>query len=471
MRSIAERLASVAAVAVLAAGCATVDPRQGISRVEANLAERLDSPIAWSSDEAEVRATLQRLLAQPLTPDAAVRIALLNNRHLRADLARLGIAQADLVQARLPANPSLSLGVLSGADGTIVEGSVIQDLIGLLGLSAQRKIANAQADGALAQVSQRVVELAAQVRTQYFTVVGDAQTLELAQQVADSTLAAAELAGRQLQAGTLSRREHTLQQAFHAQTILELAQAQARLAADRERLTQLLGLWGADTGWDIPERLPELPQQLPDPALVEQTAVSQRLDLLAARMEAEAAARAAHLTRQFRYLSALGLGVSYKREADGGRFYGPEIELTLPLFDQGQPRIARAQADAAAAAAEFEALAIDVRAQARRARGALGAAADAVRHHERTLLPLQQSIVEETLKFYNGMFVGAYDLLLARQAQVQTARAYVEARKAFWHAWVDLERALGGAIPLAAAKDQRSDAPSPAAPSNDQHQE
>jgi cobalt-zinc-cadmium efflux system outer membrane protein len=56
-------------------------------------------------------------------------------------------------------------------------------------------------------------------------------------------------------------------------------------------------------------------------------------------------------------------------------------------------------------------------------------------------------VVEETVKFHNGMLVGVYELLLAQQAQVLTAKQYVEANKEFWLAWIDLERAVGGGVP------------------------
>jgi outer membrane protein TolC len=56
------------------------------------------------------------------------------------------------------------------------------------------------------------------------------------------------------------------------------------------------------------------------------------------------------------------------------------------------------------------------------------------------------------------MLVGVYDLLLARQAQVQTAKEYIEASKQFWLAWAELEQALGGRVPLPAP-------PGPALPS------
>jgi cobalt-zinc-cadmium efflux system outer membrane protein len=98
----------------------------------------------------------------------------------------------------------------------------------------------------------------------------------------------------------------------------------------------------------------------------------------------------------------------------------------------------------------LERLAIDVRSEAREALLRMQAAHAVARHYRDALLPLQQTVVTETLKYYNGMLVGAYDLLLARQAQVNTARDYIAASKEFWVAWAELERALGGRVPLPA---------------------
>jgi cobalt-zinc-cadmium efflux system outer membrane protein len=82
------------------------------------------------------------------------------------------------------------------------------------------------------------------------------------------------------------------------------------------------------------------------------------------------------------------------------------------------------------------------------------------------MLPLQQSTVDETLKFYNGMLVGVYDLLLAQQGQVQAARDYVAALESFWQAWAELERALGGRVPLPPAPPAEP-APMPAPDATD----
>lgn len=445
-------LALCAALAASLSGCAAVDPAQRFDGVRDALGPRLTQDVAWTRDAHTSKAAhdaVKRILAKDLTADDAVQIALLNNRRLQARFESLGIAQADLVEAGLPENPALSLTVYSGDPGTNIEAAVMQNFISVLSLSVRKRIAGAQADRVSAEAAQAALDLATEVKAQYYTVVGDAQALEVAQHVVTSTEAAAELAKRQYEAGTLSRREQAIQQAFYAQTVLEVAQAQVQLAADREKLNRLLGLWGEDTRWKTPSRLPQVPEALPSVEKLEATGIARRLDLLAAKNEAEAAAQALHLTRQFRYLSSLGIGVFYKREDDGENFFGPEIELGLPIFNQGQARIARAEAEYRRSAGNVEALAVEIRSEARAAHDRLVAARESVRHLEQALLPLQQSIVDETLKFYNGMLVGVYDLLLAQQGQVQTARQYVGAVKEFWTAWAELERALGGRIPFA----------------------
>src|SRR5206468_12191192 len=97
-----------------------------------------------------------------------------------------------------------------------------------------------------------------------------------------------------------------------------LAQAEAQIVSDREKLNRLMGVWGADTRWKIPGQLPSVPETLPSTDELESRAVSQRLDLAAAKKEAEAAAQALSLARQFRYLGPLGIGVAYQREPDRG---------------------------------------------------------------------------------------------------------------------------------------------------------
>ncbi|MGH8768348.1 MAG: TolC family protein, partial [Burkholderiales bacterium] len=435
-------------------GCATVQHEASFPQVQNAVANHLGQKVEWNrDDERDERAqqATRTLLRQKLSAEAALQIALLNNRGLQARFEELGIAQADLVEAGLLENPVLGAGMLFQDAGTEIDLDIVQNFLGVFTLSARKKIGQAAAERVTLEVSKDVLDLASEVQAQYYRVVGDAETLVLARQVVIATEAAAELAQRQYVAGNLSRREQSLQQAFYAQTLLEVAQAEAHFDADREKLNRLMGLWGANTRWTVPERLPEIPATLPALDDVERQAIERRLDLAAAKKKAEGVTQALNLARQYRWLSPLGIGVQFKRDADGEKSYGPRLELGLPIFNQGQARIARLESERKRAEERVAALAVDIRSEARETRGRLSALHQSVRHYEKALLPLQQTIVTETLKFYNGMLLGVYDLLLASQSQIQTGRQYVAATRDFWLAWTELEHTIGGRISSPAA--------------------
>jgi cobalt-zinc-cadmium efflux system outer membrane protein len=56
-------------------------------------------------------------------------------------------------------------------------------------------------------------------------------------------------------------------------------------------------------------------------------------------------------------------------------------------------------------------------------------------------------ILSLTLQQYNGMLKGPYDLLLAKQNEVTTEQAYIDAWRDYWIARSRLERAVGGRLP------------------------
>lgn len=437
--------------AFVLSGCATVQREARFPEVQDAVADRLGQKVEWNRDgkgDERAQKALRTLLQRELSAEAAVQVALLNNRRLQAKFENLGVAQADLVEAGLLDNPVLGVGALFQDAGTEIDLDIVQNFLGVFTLSARKKIGRAAAERVTLEVSGDVLDLAAQVQSQYYRVVGDAEALGLARQVVTSTEAAAEIAQRQYAAGNLSKREQSLQQAFYAQNLLEVAQAEAQLHVDREKLTRLMGLWGADTDWKIPNRLPEVPATLPTLDQIEKLAISRRMDLAAAKKEAQRLRHAVNLAHDFRWLRPLGIGVQFRRDTNGEKSYGPRIELGLPIFNQGQTQIARLESERKRAEEQVGALAVDIRSEARENRGRVMATAQAVKHYQTALLPLQQTIVTETLKFYNGMLIGVYDLLLASQSQIQTGRQYIAANRDFWLAWTELERVVGGRIRL-----------------------
>src|SRR5262249_8472126 len=111
------RLTAAASGALVLAGCASFSPDGGLGKVSELTKERTGQAVSaqrTESDASAARTRVAEILKEPLTPDTAAELALLNNRGLQASFAQLGIAEADLVQAGRLRNPLFSFGRLSG---------------------------------------------------------------------------------------------------------------------------------------------------------------------------------------------------------------------------------------------------------------------------------------------------------------------------------------------------------------------
>ena len=175
-------------------------------------------------------------------------------------------------------------------------------------------------------------------------------------------------------------------------------------------------------------------------------AVANRLDLAAARLEVEMLAEALELTVKWRWVAVADVGVSTEKEAEGGRVTGPSLQIELPIFDQGQARIARLEALNRRSQQQMMGLAIDIRAEVREVRNRVLMQRRLAEHYERVLIPVRQRIVEATQRHYNFMLIGVYRLLEAKQDEVEAYREYIEAVRDYWLARTDLELAVGGIV-------------------------
>ncbi len=68
-------------------------------------------------------------------------------------------------------------------------------------------------------------------------------------------------------------------------------------------------------------------------------------------------------------------------------------------------------------------------------------------HYRHTVLPLREQIVDLTLKNYNYMLTGAFDLIMAKQQEFEAYQKYLEAIRDYWIIRADMQRSLGGRLP------------------------
>jgi cobalt-zinc-cadmium efflux system outer membrane protein len=398
-----------------------------------------------SPADAAVDAHVRELLASELSPEAAVQIALLNNRNLQAMYEDLSLAQADLVEAGLLKNPVFDADIRfsTAGGGTGVELALVQDFIDLLYIPLRTKLADAGLQRAKLRVAGNVIDLAAQVRAAYYDLQAAMQTEELRRQIVAATSASQELAQRLRAAGNIRELDVQNEQALAAQSRIGLRDAEMQVVRARERLNTLMGVWGENAKWTIPTRLPDLPAETPEENL-EQTAIDHSLDLQIARQQIVESTRRLGIAQPLGFLSEFEAGVSAERETEGHWSVGPAFSLPIPLFNQGQPQIARAQAELRRAQYNYVATTVAIRSQVRTAKAALDAARDSVTNYQKVLLPLRQKILEGTLLQYNAMQVSPFQLLTARQQQIETANACISALHDYWLARTELDLILSG---------------------------
>jgi outer membrane protein TolC len=429
-------------------GCTTFSSDGGFGAIEQAAKDRLGKDVTWLRSDADRDAADQRvaqLLSQPLSPDDAVQIALLSNKGLQASFDELGIVEADRVQAgRLP-NPGFSFGRLRQGTGIEIDRSLQFNLARLLLLPMLNGIESRRFEQARGAVASSMLALAAQTRKAYYLAVAADETGRYMLQVQTAAEAGAELARRQAQAGNWNKLQQAREQSFYADAAVNLARAEQTRGVARERLTRLMGLWGQRTQFRLPDRLPDLPNapnELPD---IEQTALTQRLDVQAARLATEQLAKNLGLTRATRFVNVLEVGAVNNSYNDAHNQRGYTVSIELPLFDWGDAHVAKAEALYMQAVNRTAQTAIDARSEVRTAYAGYRIGYDIARHFRDEIVPLKKRISEENQLRYNGMLIGVFELLADARSQIASVNGYIEALRDFWLAQVDLDMALIGA--------------------------
>ena len=359
----------------------------------------------------------------------AVEIALVNNPDLQATYEELGISQADMVQAGLLRNPSfgaeLGFRVNSGANDEL-RLSLVQDFLDLFVLPLRKQIAREQFEADTLRVAHRALDVAAEVEKGFVAAQASAELVAFRRTIVEAAAAAAELSQRQLEAGNVSELDQATQQATYEQARLDLARDEVQLAETRERVNRLLGLWGETASWRLAEALPPLPESEPKVEHLESLAMRQRLDVAVARRQVALLSKAVDLARTTRLFGRIDVGVDMHRDPNGPLLLGPNLVIELPIFDQRQAVIARLEAQQREQERKLSAITIGVRSEVRLAEVHLRAGRQTVLHYRDVLLPLRKRVADQTLLHYNGMFVGAYQLLAAKQGEVDARRGYLD---------------------------------------------
>jgi outer membrane protein, heavy metal efflux system len=439
------------ALLLFLAGCATFDQRAGFSDVRTAIEARSGRRVAWNLGtelDAEAAEDVRQLLAGPLTADAAIQVALLNNRGLQATYAELGVAQADVVQAGLLTNPVFDGAVFFPVAGGPVKAdlSVAMSFLDIFYRPLRRRVAAARFEEAKLQVTGAVLDFAATVRAAFYRHQAHEQRRELLETVVQALAVSADVTERLYAAGNITDLDRARERALLEEEKLQLRAAEVAVGESRARLNTLMGLWGDEITWQIERRLPELPADALPVEGLERHALAQSLDVASARQRLVVGGEQLGVSRAMLLFPESSLGAGAERE-EGEWKVGPIIEVPIPLLNQGQGRLGRVAAEFRRAEQAYYAEGVRVRSTARLVNTRLQGAEDRARYSRDIVLPLRERIVRETQLQYNAMQVGVFELLRAREQQIEAAIAYVDALLDYWLARTDLELLLSGRVP------------------------
>jgi outer membrane protein TolC len=397
--------------------------------------------------EPETSAETEAQLEHPLDADTAVRIALLNNRELRAQLRELGVARAALAQAATVANPVVGAELPAERDADL-ELQVEYQISSLLVASQRADAAEAELERARLDAADATVALGQKVRGAFFALQAAEQRLTLAERLLDARAASRDAAVAMEKAGNVRALDAARQIAAYERARIDVAELELSLVHSREQLLRLMSLRDAHVGLHTEGVLGEAPEAPAELDRIETRAVEASLQLRAARAQLEAHAHRTGAARTAGLLPDVTLGARARHATkdspevtDGEKpwSFGAGVSVELPLFDHGQGATRASEAAFDVALERYHGLAVEVRSAAREAAAELSSAATRARQYAQVIVPAQRKVLDETLQQYNAMQLGVYELLRAQTELLDVELEHVEVLRQYWtaHATVD----------------------------------
>lgn len=466
---------------LLAIGCASVQPREDFDRAGELVRQRVPATQVYHP---QLSAEPVPDLANDLTLEEALQLALLGNRQIQAAFDQVGIARADLVQSQLLSNPMLGLRARfpegGGRSNLMVDFG--QEIADFWQIPIRRKVARAELDQAVFTLVRQAVEVAAAVKVNYHRL----QYLQLAEQIVRENVEIArqssELTRARLSAGQVGKIDADLARTAVLQAELALIDIRREVRSARYNLALAMGLarWPAGEVALDPVATEASPPVDPDQAVA--VALANRADLLAAARQIDAAAASIRL-QNARVFPSVVAGMEFERmearaaaagepmpvEPNGSTLStlsqlgiqpraarmeesmidamaGPTLSFPLPIFDQNQAQIARAAWQYRLAVRNHEQLALEISRDVQVAASDYLAAAETVRFYEQQLMPQLRESLETATAAYRAGSATVFAVLDAQRSLVETNLQLNQARLQRAIAQDELERALGGPL-------------------------
>jgi len=458
---------AIIALPLFLGACATAVPPQYTNKyaafdtVAAGTTKSIGKQTVWIQSQQEADANAKRVHSmvhkKNISAETAVQVALLNNKGLQATYAEVGLSAAEVWQEALPENPIVSIGIFGIAAPELgvfrsIEGMFATNLLDAKTRKQRVALADTQFKKAQLNAVNETLKLASETRQAWINAVSAFEAVENLKRASATSDASSELAQSLGLAGSLDKGSQAREHAFNADLAAQTAKARLEAAGAKAELTQLMGLWGAEVDYFVPNALPRLPKSIPRRPSIETDALMNRAELKVAKLGLEATAQAYGLTDATRFVTDLELlaGFETEREADGSGGVSSnttpqlEIEFAIPIYDTGKARLCKAELDYLRAANVVAEMAVNVRTEARSAEAAYHGTYQIAKHYRDTVLPLRKVVDEAAILNNNGMITSTFELLEDARETLEAKMEADEAKRDFWLAKANLQAAIYG---------------------------
>ncbi len=451
MNTVLKKNILMLAIALSLTGCASLRTQPPDSSINQLLQDRGGPSVEWSQlqNTPADQASVDEWLASTLSPDSAVRIAMLRSPKLQQEYARLGLARAEVLEAVQISNPSISLlrQNLSPGDGVNRTLGFAMPLVDLILLPSRTRLAHADFNRARFDTAKAVFDVALDVESAWYVYVGAQQVADMRAAVSKATTVSAELAERFYAAGNITELQLNLERAAASEARIEVGAAKVEAAQRRLILNNLIGIDSSQSQWTALDRLPLPVKNEDDAATLLDIAREKNLQLLAARQQVLVMQASYKSTRNWRWLGGSGVGYEREKDADGTRLSGPSLELELPIFNQGQAKMARSQALLAEAQARLREAELSIENTIRANTNAVRTHSEAVTIFRDSLIPQREMVLARSQQEQNFMLIGVFELIQAKAKEYDAYQGYLEAVRDYWQARVELTRSVGERLP------------------------
>ncbi|MCX5769785.1 MAG: TolC family protein, partial [Candidatus Hydrogenedentes bacterium] len=417
-------------------------------------------------------------------------VALLNNKWFQPQFQGIGVSRAELVQSGLLTNPKLMFSARfpEGGGRSNLTFGLAQDLVEIWQLPLRKRIARDQLEQTVLTVVRSAVDLAARVKTAYYQL----RVVQENEKVVAENVAllerSAHLAEGRFNAGESTILDLNLIRSNVLQGTISLESARRDAQVNAAAFEHLLGLGLNQAEVKLVDALPSAAEPVADDKTLVELALKTRLDVRAASLEIDTAAR--EIRRQRRgALPGVSVGLEAERtemraprslkplatdfdfsnpsqalqdyalqqfEAHRDRelekrqnidlLLGPSVELTLPVFDQNRAQIAKARYQFAQKQKDYEELLLEVVQEVRQAAATVRASQELLRMSLQEAVPLAEKNVDTAQRMYEAGEETVLALLLAQQSLNQQQQAAIRVAGDYAVALADLEKAVGGTL-------------------------